>query len=361
MAGEKIHIRNGTAPTPSISPNIRWPIALMAEYPTTLIHTSGFDVGLPEGTMGNSEVGHQNIGAGRIVDQESVAITKQIRNGEFFSNAVLNAAVRIARSPTREAASVRHRQRRRRAWVAGTSVRLPGALPAQGAFPGFFCMRSPMAAIRRPTAGWDISGRSKRRCARSASGKSRRSAGVLGDGSRQPLAARGEGVSRHHRGEGPKFASARRRSELLRSSHRAEHEPAMSSSRHRSSAMTGRRARSCAMAIRDFLQLPRRSPARNHQGVCARPGFHRFRSRPEARSVLLHDDGLRAGPARARGLSQAAEDESTFLANTSAKLGLKQFRCAETEKYPHVTFFFNDYREEPFPGEDRQIVPSPKM
>ena len=48
---------------------------LMAGYPNVLIHTSGFDVGLPEGTMGNSEVGHQNIGAGRIVDQESVRIT----------------------------------------------------------------------------------------------------------------------------------------------------------------------------------------------------------------------------------------------------------------------------------------------
>src|ERR1700691_5427809 len=66
---------------------------LMAQYPSTLIHTSGFDVGLPEGTMGNSEVGHQNIGAGRVVDQESVAITKQIRNGEFFSNPTLSAAV----------------------------------------------------------------------------------------------------------------------------------------------------------------------------------------------------------------------------------------------------------------------------
>ena len=53
----------------------------MADYPNVLIHTSGFDVGLPEGTMGNSEVGHQNIGAGRIVDQESVAITKAIRDG----------------------------------------------------------------------------------------------------------------------------------------------------------------------------------------------------------------------------------------------------------------------------------------
>jgi 2,3-bisphosphoglycerate-independent phosphoglycerate mutase len=44
-----------------------------------------------------------------------------------------------------------------------------------------------------------------------------------------------------------------------------------------------------------------------------------------------------------------------------AAKGLKQFRCAETEKYPHVTFFFNDYREEPFDGEDRQIIPSPKV
>jgi len=58
-----------------------------------LIHTSGFDVGLPEGTMGNSEVGHQNIGAGRIVDQESVRITKDIREGHFFSNVEVNNAV----------------------------------------------------------------------------------------------------------------------------------------------------------------------------------------------------------------------------------------------------------------------------
>ena len=55
--------------------------ALMRDYPWTLVKTSGEDVGLPEGTMGNSEVGHQNIGAGRIVDQESVAITKACRAG----------------------------------------------------------------------------------------------------------------------------------------------------------------------------------------------------------------------------------------------------------------------------------------
>jgi len=49
-----------------------------------------------------------------------------------------------------------------------------------------------------------------------------------------------------------------------------------------------------------------------------------------------------------------------ILGQYVSSLGLKQFRCAETEKFPHVTFFFNDYREEPFEGEDRQIIPSPK-
>ena len=52
---------------------------------------------------------------------------------------------------------------------------------------------------------------------------------------------------------------------------------------------------------------------------------------------------------------------ANILGDYASRLGLRQFRSAETEKFPHVTFFFNDYREEPFPGEDRQIVPSPKF
>src|SRR3954453_24198662 len=69
---------------------------LMAEYPNVLVHTSGFDVGLPEGPMGNSEAGHQNIGAGRIVDQESVAITKACRPGTLLDNADLTVGGRSA-------------------------------------------------------------------------------------------------------------------------------------------------------------------------------------------------------------------------------------------------------------------------
>ena len=70
---------------------------LLREYPNTLIHTSGPFVGLPEGQMGNSEVGHLNIGAGRIVHMDITRIDLMIQNGEFFSHPVLLAAMKHAR------------------------------------------------------------------------------------------------------------------------------------------------------------------------------------------------------------------------------------------------------------------------
>ena len=66
---------------------------LMKTWPTTQIHTSGLAVGLPEGQMGNSEVGHTNIGAGRVVYQDLTRITKSIEDGEFFSIKELTAAI----------------------------------------------------------------------------------------------------------------------------------------------------------------------------------------------------------------------------------------------------------------------------
>ena len=66
------------------------------EYPNTLLQTSGKYVGLPDGQMGNSEVGHLNIGAGRIVHMDSTRIELMIQNGEFFSNPVLLAAMKNA-------------------------------------------------------------------------------------------------------------------------------------------------------------------------------------------------------------------------------------------------------------------------
>ena len=103
---------------------------LMAEYPNTLIHTSGFDVGLPEGTMGNSEVGHQNIGAGASSIRNRSTITKEIRNGAFFYNPQLNAAVdnALKNNSTLHLFGIVSDARRARA--AGTSVWLSGIVPS---------------------------------------------------------------------------------------------------------------------------------------------------------------------------------------------------------------------------------------
>src|SRR5437763_17101424 len=75
---------------------------LLREYPITLIQTSGPYVGLPDGQMGNSEVGHLNIGAGRIVHMDSTRIQLMIQNGEFFKHPVLLSAMKNARTGGRQ-------------------------------------------------------------------------------------------------------------------------------------------------------------------------------------------------------------------------------------------------------------------
>src|ERR1700676_2248855 len=71
---------------------------LLAQFPNTLIHTSGPYVGLPEGQMGNSEVGHLNIGAGRIILMDVTRIDQMIASGDFFKNPVLLDTLRHART-----------------------------------------------------------------------------------------------------------------------------------------------------------------------------------------------------------------------------------------------------------------------
>src|ERR1700740_1782633 len=72
--------------------------SLLREYPNTMIRTSGKAVGLPEGQMGNSEVGHLNIGAGRIILMDVTRIDQMIASGEFFRNPVLLASMHHARA-----------------------------------------------------------------------------------------------------------------------------------------------------------------------------------------------------------------------------------------------------------------------
>ena len=85
---------NGNAIASSNTPNLD---KIKNEYPNTLIQASGLDVGLPDGQMGNSEVGHTNIGAGRIVYQDLTRVSKSIEDGEFFTNEVLLKAMENAK------------------------------------------------------------------------------------------------------------------------------------------------------------------------------------------------------------------------------------------------------------------------
>jgi len=111
------------------------------------------------------------------------------------------------------------------------------------------------------------------------------------------------------------------------------------------------------------LQLPR-GPAAEITKAFVMPDFNKDGKQFD-RGPLMKDLCYCTMTAYEQGLPvKVAYPKPPKMLNTIgeylSKLGLKQFRCAETEKFPHVTFFFNDYREEPFPGEDRQIIPRPR-
>ena len=338
------------------------PIAdrIMAEYPTTLIHTSGFDVGLPEGTMGNSEVGHQNIGAGRIVDQESVAITKQIRSGQFYENPVLNAAVTRA---IEKVGNVHLFGIASDAGVHGLLEHLFACLE--------LCRRRGLSRVflHAFTDGRDTPPNSGLGFVRKIEEKMKE----LGVGKVATVSGRYWAMDRDNRwprvekafraltaGIGPKFRSAE---EAIQHYYEHPTEPNMAGDEFITPSV-----------ISDDGQTPR-AVITNGDSVI----FYNYRGdRPrEITKAFVLDDfkGFDRGPkldlyyatmtAYETGLPvHVAYPKPPKMINILGQYisdqGLKQFRCAETEKFPHVTFFFNDYREEPFPGEDRQIIPSPK-
>ncbi|MEO6434181.1 MAG: 2,3-bisphosphoglycerate-independent phosphoglycerate mutase [Tepidisphaeraceae bacterium] len=345
----------------------RHPVAdkLMAEYPTTLIHTSGFDVGLPEGTMGNSEVGHQNIGAGRIVDQESVRITKQIRNEEFLDNLELNAAVTNALEK-------------------GTNLHLFGIVSDAGVHGLlehlFGCLALAKGRgltrvfLHAFTDGRDTSPNSGLGYVRQIEAKMR----DIGVGQVATVSGRYWAMDRDKRwprvekaydalvrAEGPRFSSAEAAIEHYYAN---PTEPNMKGDEF----------------VAPSVILDASDDGTGHPRAVVKSGdsvlFYNYRGdRPRELTQAFVDpnfSGFDRGPkldlyfvtltAYAQGLPvHVAYPKPPKMNNTLGEYlsnkALKQFRCAETEKFPHVTFFFNDYREPPFPGEDREIIPSPQV
>ncbi|TVQ31500.1 MAG: 2,3-bisphosphoglycerate-independent phosphoglycerate mutase [Phycisphaeraceae bacterium] len=355
--------------------------ALERDWPTTLIRTSGEDVGLPEGTMGNSEVGHQNIGAGRIVDQESVRITKAIRSGEFFENEALAGAVKSARDANR---AVHLLGIASDAGVHGLLEHLYACLE--------LCKRHKQERVSihcftdgrdtGPFSGKAFIERIEKKCRDIGVGEI---ASVMGRYYAMDRDNRWERVALAYAcltGHGARKADtpfARSAAEAVKNyydrpssdSHKGDEfiTPTMIGA-DLDDAFTSRIESGDSVIFYNYRGDRPREIIRAfvlpefHGAVPASPdtgekGFERG-ARLDLRFVCMtayaedlkpHVDVAFAKPPKLKNIS------GEYLAS----LGLTQFRCAETEKFPHVTFFFNDYRDEPFEGEHRKIIQSPRV
>jgi 2,3-bisphosphoglycerate-independent phosphoglycerate mutase len=357
----------------------RTPVAdrIERQWPTTLIKTCGEDVGIPDGTMGNSEVGHQNIGAGRVVDQESVAITKACRAG-LEHNAVLRETIERSRD----------RQSTMHLFCIASDAGVHGQLDHL-----FACVRAAKAlgharvALHLFTDGRDTG---------PFTGKGylervERELASIGLGRVASLCGRYFAMDRDNRWERVKLAydalTARPASaggtdtpRFPTAAAAIEHAYANpASDSQRGDEFVTPRIVGEPMPVRDadavvFVNYrgdrPRELSAAfvfsdakwadvTPSPDSGRHGFDRGRTL-DLDYVLMTEYWDELLPF-ARVAFPKPPKMVNILGGYISSLGLTQFRCAETEKYPHVTFFFNDSRDEPFEGERRAIIQSPKV
>jgi 2,3-bisphosphoglycerate-independent phosphoglycerate mutase len=352
--------------------------SLMAKYPWTLVKTSGLDVGVPPDQTGNSELGHQNIGAGRIVDQEVVRISKACNAGEFASNEAIAGAIGKA---VRAGKAVHLMGIASDAGVHGLLEHLYGLVRASKK------LGSTKVYLHLFTDGRDTPPTSGRGFI-AAVEKVLKKEGL---GRIATLAGRYYAMDRDFRWERVKLAYdalVGRGSEARRFATAeaaiSEHYENPASSNLTGDEFLPPRVIGSEQEVRD-------SRISSGDAVI----FYNYRGdRPREISmafILPDAQWAKVKPSPdsgAIGFDRGARVETHFVAMTAwaetlvpfmgvafgkppklvniagevfSKRGLRQFRCAETEKFPHVTFFFNDYREEPFPGEVRGNPQSPRV
>jgi len=359
---------------------------LRQQWPWTLIRTSGEDVGLPDGTMGNSEVGHQNIGAGRVVDQESVAITKAARAG-FEKNEILAAAIARARDTGK---SVHLMGINSDAGVHGLLAHLFALLRACRALgmPGerVFVHLFTDGRDTGPFTGLEYAREVERQCRDIGVG---RVASVIGRYWAMDRDFRWERVGRAYgclTGRGEFSVDHPIRPTAAEAVQRYYDKPtggkggsqegdefivptvvALSVQDAEASRITdgdtvifynyrGDRPREISLAF----VLPDEAWAQVKPSPdSGRRGFDR------GKKLNIEYVTMTAYSEELAPYVKVAYPKPPKMVNIAgaylSSLGVRQFRCAETEKYPHVTFFFNDYRDEPFPGERRENPQSPKV
>ncbi len=330
--------------------------SLLDTYPHTLLGASGEDVGLPEGQMGNSEVGHLNIGAGRLVYQELTRISKSIREGDFFENETLLEAINNARDKD-------------------TSLHLIGLLSDGGVHSHITHLYALLDLAKRQGLkkvfvhalldGRDVPPANAREYIDALENKFEE----LGIGAVATVMGRYYAMDRDKRwdrveraynamafGEGLKAALA-----------------------------SGAVARSYEAGKTDEFVEPTVIIKESGEPLAAVKGgdsviFYNFRPDRAREITRAFVDEDFSGFERKQGfpkvyyvcmtqydktINAPAAFKPQVLVNTLgeylSKRGLIQLRIAETEKYAHVTFFFNGGVEPPNEGEERILIPSPKV
>jgi 2,3-bisphosphoglycerate-independent phosphoglycerate mutase len=322
--------------------------ALWANYPHATLKTSGLDVGLPDGQMGNSEVGHLNIGAGRIVYQELTRINKSIADGDFFENKVLIDAFDTAK--------------KRQSKIHFIGLVSDGGVHSSQEHLQALCDMADQHQLENVfihafTDGRDCDPKSGKQflldLENHIQDKNIKIASVIGRYYAMDRDKRWERIAKAYHllvhGQGQKAASL---TQLFDASY--------------------------AAGISDeFIEPHVLSDGKIENGDVV--VFFNFRTdRPRELTIALTQEVFQEqnmAPLDLHYVTMTQYDEQyknihvvfendnleNTLGEVISKAGKSQIRIAETEKYPHVTFFFNGGREIPFEGETRIMVNSPKV
>ncbi len=347
---------------------------LLAEYPNTLIHTSGRYVGLPTGQMGNSEVGHLNIGAGRVVYMDITKIDLMIENGQFFQNPVLLDAMTKARIGERRLhlfgllsdGGVHSHQNHLYALLRMLKQNgvervfvhcfMDGrdTLPTNGA--GY--IEQLQQKMREYGVGKiaTVSGRYYAMDRDRRWEREKKAFDALVDGDAEggrytdPVQGVKDSYNRDVTDEfiipfvltderGDAVGNIRDGDVCLNFNFRADRARQITRCLGRNSHFTAQDGRELEGADDLDNVIPRSRVPKDLHYVC----------------MTQYDKHFTLP------IVSPPESLTNILANVMADRSMRNLRVAETEKYAHVTYFFNGGVEKPFPGEDRVLVPSPKV
>jgi 2,3-bisphosphoglycerate-independent phosphoglycerate mutase len=329
--------------------------ALAREYPHAELETSGLSVGLPEGQMGNSEVGHTNLGAGRIVYQDLVRINRAIEEGTFHRNEALILACRRARE-------------------GGGSLHLMGLVSDGGVHSHVDHLDACLELARRegvarvlvhafmdgrdtpPRSGIEHMVRVERWLGEKGLG---RIATVCGRYHAMDRDKRWDRVGLAYaamvKGEGRRAASGVAAMERAYAEGETDEFVKPSVIVDGDGVPVGPVRDGDAVLFFNF----RADRAREITRALAEPDFREF-DRGTAPRLSAFVCMTRYDETFPYPVAFEPQDLTEIFPEIVSRAGLPQLRTAETEKYAHVTFFFNGGRETVYPGEDRILVPSPR-